>query len=218
MVIAWVSSERAPGSGWELDLADGVVVAEDDGVAAAVGWRRRTRWALTALVAGLLLLGAGWGWDQERRSGELDALLTCVTGGQSSIGYAERRVAGITQYVSSSLTKDLPAATRNGIHQLISGAAGQSLPGLRQAARSCREVSPLPWHGELRAARQAYLAHLDAQIAVTEAISRDAMAAPPDRDQLATLARRARTGVLVAAGAGTATDRVRAADAWGPTT
>jgi hypothetical protein len=211
---------RTPDQGWELDLGvptegGGPGEVDDPEVSGTTGRTARRTWLTVAVLVPVLVLAlAGWSWDQNRRSKELDALLGCVTAGQASTAAADARVSGITEYVRPSLGRGLPESTTAGLYLLIGRAAEQALPGLQQAVVGCRQVSVLRWHGDLRTARQAYLDHLDGQVAAIRAIADHPAVLPDDAARLSELSGRARSALLAAAGAGTTADRLRATTGW----
>lgn len=112
------------------------------------------------LLAVLLLLVAG---DAAARQAESDRLLAAVTAGQEAARYAERRVAATAEYAGPALTRAaVDEAVRADLRALVRSEARAQVPALRAAERAVRDVPALPWHGDVRAGRDAYAESLAA--------------------------------------------------------
>ena len=123
------------------------------------------------LVGALLVLGAGEG---TARSQEREQLLSAVVDGQASARYAERRVAATAEYAGPALTSTaVPDAVREDLRALVRAEAAARVPALERASARAAGVPVAPWHGELREAREAYVAALDALVEHLRGVEQD---------------------------------------------
>ena len=172
-------------------MADVDVLASDAGPEGA--GRRGPRGLLAALAVVALLLVVGDRVVQER---EVEALLHGVQAGQQASVYADRRLAGTVQYASGSLTSaSVSPAVRADLRRLVQREAAGQLPPVQAARDDVARVRPLPWHGSVRAARDAALAHLDARLAHLRAVALDLRALYAPRPAVTSSAERARIAV-----------------------
>ena len=122
---------------------------------------RRVPVALGVLLAVVLL---GLGGDHLLRVRETDALLTRTAAATATARYADGRVLAVVTYASPQLfAADTPAGVRAGLVRLVQDEAGAQQPRVDAAADRVGAVRVLPWHGGLRAARAAVVAHVRAR-------------------------------------------------------
>ena len=128
---------------------------------------RRSRALIVALV--VLAVGSGWAVDQHQHSAEFGTLLAAVRHGQATIDDCDRRVASMIDYVSPLLhAARTPPDVRAGLQQVVHASALQAAARLRAEARAVAAINVLPWHGQEAAARDAYVADLNARAAYYE--------------------------------------------------
>ena len=83
--------------------------------------------------------------------------------------YADNRVAATAQYASPLLTSaDVTPDVRRGLEQLVEQAAAGQLPDVQRSVASTR-MSVLPWHQDLRTARDRYRSYATHRLAVLRA-------------------------------------------------
>ena len=129
------------------------------------------RWPAVAVA--VLLLG-GFGAvraDAALVQRELDALLDRAEAGLSTVAYTDRRLQGTSSTLSRAGVAVGGAARPRqpaGHRARGGGGAGRGAPRHRDAAAAVRV---LPWHDAERAARDRWVAYLDARIAFLEAVS-----------------------------------------------
>jgi hypothetical protein len=134
---------------------DQIVSGRDDGPP------RRLRTGALLLVAalvGLAVLGARW--ESQR---QLDALLAAATDVEQVVHDSRVSLGGMVQYSNGLLARtDLEPAQRAAVIDSMVVDAQRFPPRVAAARSAVEQVRPLPWDEELRAARDAYLARIDA--------------------------------------------------------
>lgn len=112
-----------------------------------------------------VLLAAGYVVDRIVRERETTRLLAAVADAQSSVGFAERRISGTIKYTLPLLqSAAAPARVRDGLGDLVEGAAAGQVPPLIRERDRVAGLSVLPWHRDLRRARETYRDCLDAHL------------------------------------------------------
>jgi hypothetical protein len=173
------------------------------------GQPRRARSA--AVLAVIVLLGAGARWvdDRERRQ-SFDALMACVGSGQAAISDGRARASFMSDYIQPAISSGPAPDVRAGLYELVQQAAAGSLPTLRAARAGCRRVDLLPWHSGLRTAHASYLAYVDDELAVAQAIAAEGSEIYAERPRLLRLRERA-SAALTATAPDDAAGRARSA-------
>jgi hypothetical protein len=135
------------------------------------GWSRRRRWLLVALLVAVTAAAGGAQWESRR---QLDALLLAASDVERVVQDSRRSLAGLVHYSSALLTRtDLAPEQRAAVLGTLAADA-QRYPPRTQAPRAALAgVRPLPWDSDLREARAAYVARLDAWTALVEAAQDD---------------------------------------------
>lgn len=160
----------------------------------------RSRSAPVLGVALLVLLVAG---DAQARRLEVDGLVQRVREGQSTVAFADRRLAGTVQYASPMLTSpSAQAAVRADLQALVRREAAGQVPALARRREAAARTPVAVWHRSARKARAAYVRHLDARLARLTAASQDLSTLyerPPELDERL---QQARVALAAAAGEG----------------
>ena len=84
---------------------------------------------------------------------------------------AEARVRGMSSYVRPSIGAGTTRAMQLRLYRLVANQAAKGRPDVQRALRRCRDVSILPFHWDLRAAREAYVECLRAESSRLSAIA-----------------------------------------------
>ena len=168
-------------------------------VLAAGASRRTVSTPVRALLVTLLvLLGVA---DAQARRLEVDALLDRARAGQSTVAFADRRLAATVEYASPQLASPTaPAAVRADLQALVRREAAGQLPALLRRRDQAERSPVLPWHRTTRQARAAYVRHLDARVARLTAVSTDLAALYVRRPGLDQRLQAARDALTAAAG------------------
>ena len=156
----------------------------------ASGSQRRPRPGLRVAVATVLVLAVlGVLADRWQRGREVDALVARAAAGQEAVRYADGRVRAAQQYAAPALGgAGVPAGVRTSLEEVVRGAAGG-------------RVAVLPWHGQQRTARQAYVGYLDLRTEYLAGIAADLDVLYRPHPELLAALERARSAYLHAAGA-----------------
>ena len=113
--------------------------------------RRLVPWAL------VLLLVLGVAADHALLDRERQALLASVADGERVVSASEDSLLSLADYVAPLLAgADVPAVTRRSALATLGRDAGRREPRLRQERSAVLRQRVLPWHGDVRAARDAY--------------------------------------------------------------
>jgi len=145
-----------------------------DEVSGAAGTSRRTRAAVVLTVALLVLALAADRWRVER---ERAALLTAVEQAESTVTASLGSLVSLADYAGPLLTAEgVPAATRRSALATLSRDAARWEPRVRARQDLVEGADVLSWHGDLRAARAAYLRRLTAWADLLATVDRDAEA------------------------------------------
>ena len=179
----------------------GSVVDEVQGVAET---SRRTR-TLAVLVLVLLVLGAGadrWQTDRERR-----ALLDAVAAGEQSVRASSASLRGLATYVGPLTSNaEAPQAARAWAFDVLSRDAARWQPRVQSRRQDVLDVPVAPWHGEARAAREAYAQRLAVWTEVLLAMEAATLGQSDRGQQVRSSTRQAREALLLA---GADAERVR---------
>jgi hypothetical protein len=120
----------------------------------------RRRALLVAVVAVAALVFVGARWESER---QLDALLTAATDTEAVVHDSRRSLGGMVAYTGALLSRsDLEPAQRAAVLDSFAVDAGRFPPRVEEPRAALERVRPLPWDGDLAAARDAYLERIDA--------------------------------------------------------
>lgn len=118
---------------------------------------------MAAALAAVLV--TGYVADGIVRGRETTRLLAAVAEGQSSVGFAERRISATIKYTLPLLqSATAPARVRDGLGDLVEEAADGQVPALIRERDRVARLSVLPWHRDLLRARDAYRGCLDAHL------------------------------------------------------
>jgi len=145
-----------------------------DEVSGAVETSRRTR---TLVVAVLVLLVLGVAADRWRVDRERAALLSTVEEAERTVAASLDSLLSLADYAGPLLTtEDVPAASRRSALATLAQDAARWEPRVRSRQALVEDTVVLPWHGDLRAAREAYVRRLTAWADLLAAVDRDAEA------------------------------------------
>jgi hypothetical protein len=138
------------------------VLAGGTGDAPRASGRRR---ALVGLVLVLTLLAvAADRWQAARERGQL---LRSVTAGEQAVEGSQVSIASLARYSSDLLhSADVSDPVRRSAYQLLADDAGRWRPRVQRARSDVAATAVLPWHGQSRAAREAYEQRLTAWLDV----------------------------------------------------
>ena len=169
----------------------------------ASGSQRRPRPGLRVAVATVLVLAVlGVLADRWQRGREVDALVARAAAGQEAVRYADGRVRAAQQYAAPALGgAGVPAGVRTSLEEVVRGAAGGRVADLREQRAATAGVAVLPWHGQQRTARQAYVGYLDLRTEYLAGIAADLDVLYRPHPELLAALERARSAYLHAAGA-----------------
>ena len=160
---------------------------------------RRTRVVVVAVLVTLLVgvLGDRWLVDRERA-----ALLATVEQAESTVSASLGSLLSLADYVGPLLTsEDVPAASRRSAFFTLSRDAARWVPRVRAQEALVEDVAVLPWHRDLRAARQAHVRRLAAWADLLATVDRDAEAFLGGSDGDVRRTRQRAVDALLAAGA-----------------
>lgn len=185
-----------PASRWSTGPCQpGGVVDEVHGAAET---SRRTR-TLVGVVLVLLLLGAAgdrWQADRERR-----ALLETVAAGEQVVQASGASLRGLATYVGPLTSNpDAPERARAWAYDTLAHDAARWQPRVQSRRQEVLDVPVAPWHGDVRAAREAYAERLGVWVDVLVDLS----AATPgqtDRGQAVRASKQQAREALLLAGA-----------------
>ena len=170
-----------------------------DEVSGAEGTSRRTRAVVVALAL-LLLVGVAldrWQADRART-----ALMATVEECESTVTASLDSMLSLVDYAGPLLTSaDVPAASRRSALVTLSQDAARWEPRIRARERTVRDGLVLPWHRDLRAARQAYARRVVAWADFLAAVEREPEAVLGGSDGEVTRLRQQAVDALLAAGA-----------------
>jgi len=105
---------------------------------------RRTKAGL--LVAALVVTGVGLVVDREVRAEERVALDRCAGATDAAVRRASGLIGYMVGYVRPTMAGLPDGEVRDGIYELVSGAAVKALPATDRADRSCEDIRVLPVH------------------------------------------------------------------------
>lgn len=109
---------------------------------------RRTKVGL--LVAVLVAAGIGAVVDRQVRAEERVALDRCATATDAAVRRASGLIGYMVGYVRPTMAGLPDGEVRDGIYELVSGAAVKALPATDRADRSCEGVEVLAFHADHR--------------------------------------------------------------------
>jgi hypothetical protein len=122
--------------------------------------------SLISLIAGavafLLTLGIGGavGTDWLARNVEMDRLVTAIEASEASMGAAQDQVGAILDELDATDLQGAPTdAETAAIVAELAGIAVEGADSIGAAGRAIADVSVLPWHTKIEAAKEAYLLH-----------------------------------------------------------
>jgi hypothetical protein len=170
-----------------------------DEVSGAEGTSRRTR-AAVALV--LVLLLAGLAADRWRADRERSALMTTVEAGERTVAASVTSLLSLADYAGPLLTaEDAPAESRRSALATLAQDAARWEPRVRAGRAAVDDAAVLPWHGDLRSAREAYERRLGAWADLMATVERDPQAFLGGSDGAVRTTRARAVDALLAAGA-----------------
>ena len=170
-----------------------------DEVSGAQATSRRTRVLVVVLV---LLLVAGLAVDRWRLDRERTALLATVEEAEGTVEASLGSLLSLVDYAGPLLTgADVPAASRRSALVTLSRDAARWEPRVRAREELVDDAAVLPWHGDLRTARDAYARRLSAWADLLATVDRDPEAILGGSDGDVTRTRSRAVDALVAAGA-----------------
>ena len=113
-------------------------------------------------IAFLLTLGIGGavGTDWLTRNIEMDQLVSAIEASEATMGVVQDRVAVVYDELDSADLQGAPtdAQTQAAVAELA-GIAVDGADSIGAAGREIAAVNVLPWHTEIKAAKEAYLLH-----------------------------------------------------------
>jgi hypothetical protein len=113
-------------------------------------------------IAFLLTLGIGGaaGTDWLTRNIEMDQLVSAIEASEATMGVVQDRVAVVFEELDSADLQGAPtdAQTQAAVAELA-GIAVDGADSIGAAGREIAAVNVLPWHTEIKAAKEAYLLH-----------------------------------------------------------
>ena len=178
-----------------------------DEVSGAGEASRRTRALVVAVV---VLLALGLALDRWQADRERTALLATVEEAESTVAASVSSLLSLADYAGPLLTnEDAPAASRRSALSTLSRDAARWEPRIRAREDALEDAVVLPWHGDLRAAREAYARRLAAWADLLATVDRDPAALLGGSDGEVRRTRAEAVDALLAAGADA--DRVRRA-------
>jgi hypothetical protein len=129
-----------------------------DEVRGAAETSRRTR-TLVGIALVLLLLGAAadrWQADRERQ-----ALLETVASSEQVVQASGASLRGLATYVGPLTSNpDAPERARAWAYETLAHDAARWQPRVQSRRQQVLDVPVAPWHGDMRAAREAYAERL----------------------------------------------------------
>jgi hypothetical protein len=126
----------------------------------------RARLVGTATVIVVVLAASGSWADRLARNHEFDALTTTIDSSQQSVSFDVQQLVSTRSYTMPLLVTSSSATVRAGLAKLIDQAAKDRLVDLQAQRRRVDGVFIVSWHHAERKARAAYVAYLDARIAI----------------------------------------------------
>jgi len=135
-------------------------------------------------VAFLLTLGIGgaMGTDWLARNVEMDRLVSAIEASEATMGVVQDRVAVVFEELDSADLQGEPtdAQTKAAVTQLAEIAL-DGADSIGAAGREIAAVNVLPWHADIKAAKEAYLLHNYAWQAYMQAAIEDPVAFTVDQ-------------------------------------
>jgi hypothetical protein len=166
---------------------------------------RRTR---ALVVAALVLVALGIGLDRWQADRERSALVTTVEQAERTVSASVSSLLSLADYAGPLLTnEDAPAASRRSALSTLSRDAARWEPRVRAREDVLDDAVLLPWHGDLRTAKEAYARRLVAWADLLATVERDPEAFLGGSDDDVRRTRAEAVDALLAAGADAA--RVR---------
>ncbi len=147
---------------------------------------KRNSWIplVAGAVAFLLTLGIGgaMGTDWLARNVEMDQLVSAIEASEATMGVVQDRVAVVYDELDSADLQGAPtdAQTQAAVAELA-GIAVDGADSIGAAGRVIEAVNILPWHTEIKAAKEAYLLHNYAWQAYMQAAIEDPVAFTVDQ-------------------------------------
>ena len=170
-----------------------------DEVSGAGETSRRTR---ALVVAVLVLLAVGLALDRWQADRERTALLATVEEAESTVTSSVSSLLSLADYAGPLLTNaDAPAASRRSALGTLARDAARWEPRVRAREEQLDDRLLLPWHGDLRAAREAYARRLVAWADLLATVDRDPAAFLGGSDGEVRRTRAEAVDALLAAGA-----------------
>ncbi len=158
---------------------------------------------MRVLVAlAVLLLVVGLAADRWRVDRERSALLATVEQAESTVAASLDSLLSLADYAGPLLTtEDVPAASRRSALATLSRDAARWEPRIRARKEMVGDAVVLPWHGDLRNAREAYTRRLDTWADLLAEVDRDPEAFLGGSDGEVRRTRQRAVDALLAAGA-----------------
>jgi hypothetical protein len=187
-------------SSWASGDGSRVVDGGPDVVSGGPAGRPRSlsrRIAISVVVA--LVLGAAiWVTNRQLAAREASTLATCVQTSERTLAAIDSQLALTAKYVAPQVGPDSSLLIRDSLYRLIENSATGDVPALDGAINRCDQVAIAPQYHRLSAARGAYVAYLDAELAHLQDITRDGTAQARVPPELAPLLARARAALAAA--------------------
>ena len=119
------------------------------------------------VVLVVLLLVAGVTADRWQRDRELDDLLDAVVAAERLVRASQASLASLASYQSALLVRaDVPPEARDSAYANLARDAARWSPQLEAARQDVARSGALPWHPDIRAAREAYVRRADTWVGV----------------------------------------------------
>ena len=183
---------------------DGACAVEASGLDVVAGGRgvkdrSLSRRIATAGVVALVLGGAIWVTNRQLAARETSAVVSCVQTSEQTLAAIDTQLALTAKYVAPQVGPHSSLLIRDSLYRLIEDSATGAVPALDGAISRCDQVAIAPPYHRLAAARSAYVAYLDAQLAHLHDITRDGTAQGRVPPELAPLLAKARAALAAAA-------------------
>ncbi len=93
-----------------------------------------------------------------------------VAAAQAAATYADARVQAVTRYASPQLNgATTPSTVQQSLQELVDGTAAEQAGLVARQRRALAQVTAVPWHAGVRAARRRCLTYVDRRLQLLQA-------------------------------------------------